>query len=280
MVAALGAVIRNQGNAQREPHAESAAALQAQPPTEAMQRQELFDVLQPVALANCRLERFGEANDGGYLMCANLLGDVQSGYSYGISGYDQWGCDISSRLEVPVHQYDCFNTTEPACPTGNTIFHAECVGPNAETLEGRRFDGFRNHFASNGDASHRIVLKIDVEGAEWLTFLAAPDEVLEQIDQLAVEFHWSRDEQQNRWIHDAKYLAVVRRLKQFFEIAHLHFNNFSCVEDVEPFPGWAYEALFVNKRLAVVDPTRTVTGPDPLDAPNDPLVADCQPAPR
>src|SRR5262245_15887939 len=57
------------------------------------QRQQLFDLLQPVALANCQLERFGEPHDGGYLMCRNLLEDVGAGYSYGISGYDQWGCD-------------------------------------------------------------------------------------------------------------------------------------------------------------------------------------------
>ena len=65
----------------------------------------LFEEIQPVKLSNCQLERFGEPNDGGYLLCANLLGDVKSAYSYGISGYDQWGCDVSTRLRVPVHQY-------------------------------------------------------------------------------------------------------------------------------------------------------------------------------
>lgn len=89
-------------------------------------RMQLFEELQPVRLANCTLERFGETHDGGYLMCANLLGAVASGYSYGISGYDQWGCDISGRFGVSVHQYDCFDLTRPACPNGNTLFHQEC----------------------------------------------------------------------------------------------------------------------------------------------------------
>ena len=60
-------------------------------------------MLRPVALSNCRLERFGEAHDGGYLMCGNLLENVQAGYSYGIDGYDQWGCDISTKRNVTVH---------------------------------------------------------------------------------------------------------------------------------------------------------------------------------
>ena len=40
--------------------------------TETEIKQALFDVVQPIRLANCDLERFGEDNDGGYLMCGNL----------------------------------------------------------------------------------------------------------------------------------------------------------------------------------------------------------------
>ena len=283
IVAMLGAVIWNQVEVDRDRQARAALMQQrheqARPPTELVRRRELFDLLQPVALANCQLERFGEANDGGYLMCANLLGGVQAGYSYGINGYDQWGCDISTRLNVAVHQYDCFNTTQPACPSGETVFHAECVGETAGIVDGRRFDTLSSQLAGNGDGSHRVVLKIDVEGAEWPSLLFAPDEVLARIDQLAVEFHWLKDDE-GRWRQDDNYLAVVRRLKQFFEVAHLHFNNASCTEDLTPFPTWAYEVLFVSKPLAVVDPTREVAGPHPLDAPNYPSMADCQPTPR
>jgi hypothetical protein len=232
------------------------------------QRQALFDMLQPASLSNCRLERFGEAYDGGYLMCGNLLEEVQVGYSYGIAGYDKWGCDISTKRDVTVHQYDCFDTTQPACPGGRTVFHAECVGDASRTEEGRPFDTIKNQLARNGDSSKRIALKIDVEGAEWDSLLSVPDEVLERIDQMAVEFHWVEDE---------KSIAVVRRLKQFFEVAHVHFNNASCISGMEPLPAWAYEVLFVNKRLAVVDSSQKAGGLHPLDAPNQPLIADCQP---
>jgi hypothetical protein len=239
-------------------------------PVDMRPRHALMEALQPVALANCRLERFGEAHDGGYLMCGNLLRGVESGYSFGIAGYDKWGCDISTKLSVKVHQYDCFDTTRPACPDGDTIFHAECVGDTTRTIEGRFFDTIENQLARNGDAGKRIVLKIDVEGAEWDSFIRVPDEVLSRIDQLAVEFHRIRDE-------DDKYLLVVERLKRFFHVAHLHFNNHSCIDHVDPLPAWAYEVLFVNKRIAKADPSRMAGGLHPLDAPNDPSKADCQP---
>ena len=232
-----------------------------------LQRQALFEMLQPVALTNCRLERFGEAYDGGYLMCGNLLGDIQAGYSYGISGYDQWGCDISTARQVTVHEYDCFDTRPPACPGGKLVFHAECVGDTRKTEEGRPFDTISNQLARNGDSSKRIALKIDVEGAEWDSLLSSPEEVLAQIDQIAVEFHG---------IEDEKSLALVRRLKQSFEVAHIHFNNASCTSGTEPFPSWAYEVLFVSKRLAVLDSSRQAGGRHPLDSPNVPLMLDCQ----
>jgi hypothetical protein len=266
-VTILGLVVRNQVKVYRGRQARAASM---------QQRQGLFDMLQPVALSNCVLERFGETHDGGYLMCSNLLLGVEAGYSYGIAGYDKWGCDISTRLDVTVHQYDCFNTSRPACSGGMTVFHEECVSDTSKTVEGRVFDTIASQFAKNGDGSKRIVLKIDVEGAEWDSLSSAPEEVLQQIDQMVVEFHWQPGNKAP-WSDEEKYLHVVRRLKHLFEIGHIHFNNASCVEGLEPFPTWAYEVLFVNKRLALVDPSRKAGGLHPLDAPNNPSLADCQP---
>jgi hypothetical protein len=230
-------------------------------------RQALFDLLQPVVLTNCDLERFGEPHDGGYLLCRNLLGRVQAAYSYGISGYDKWGCDVSTRLRVRLHQYDCFDTRQPPCPGGDSVFHAECVSNVLKKEEGRVFDTMRSQFAKNGHSEKRLVVKMDVEAAEWDVILDASDETLDQIDQLAIELHF---------VHEERYAAAIRRLKEFFHLAHLHINNFSCAPGIEPFPGWAYEALFVNKRLAKVDPARTWSGVHAQAAPNAPQLPDCQ----
>jgi hypothetical protein len=230
-------------------------------------RRALFTELQPVEVVNCRMERFGEAHDGGYLLCSNLLGSVEAGYSYGISGYDQWGCDVARKLKVRVHQYDCFNLDKPVCADGVTVFHAECIGPSPATDDaGRIFDNLARQFASNGDRGKHVVVKMDVEGAEWETFLKAPPQVLKRIDQLVVEFHG---------VDKPQHLAAIRRLKEFFVVANLHSNNYACQPGLEPFPAWAYEALFVNKRIAVAGKPRP-PGPHPLDAPNKRGAPDCQ----
>jgi hypothetical protein len=111
---------------------------------------------------------------------------------------------------------------------------------------------------------------MDVEGAEWDSFLLAPDAVFDHIDQLQVEFHR---------VDDRRYVAAMQRLKQFFYIAHVHYNNFSCDPALRPFPSWAFEVLFVSKRLTSSDGLPAAVTPG-LDAPNDASAPDCQAAAR
>lgn len=230
-------------------------------------RQALYNAIEPVAVTNCDLTRFGDPHDGGYLLCGNLLSEAQVGYSYGINGTDNWGCQVSRTLNIGVHQYDCFNTIAPFCPGGDTRFHAECVGPSRSTFEDRLFDSVADQVSKNGDAGKRLVMKMDVEGSEWESLVTSPDSVLSAIDQLAIEFHE---------IEQPAFLATIERLKQFFYVAHVHMNNFKCGPGFEPFPGQVFEALLVSKRLAQIDPAKNARGPSPLDAPNLPSVPDCQ----
>ena len=238
--------------------------------TETEIKKALFDLVQPIRLANCDLVRFGEDNDGGYLMCGNLLDDVQVGYSYGISGYDGWGCEVSTRLDVAVHQYDCFDTRRPACLDADTRFHAECVSGARHVEEGRLFDTVPSQIAANGDSGKRLILKIDVEGAEWDALLHTPDDVLQRVDQIAAEFHG---------IEEKRFSAVINRLRRFFYVAHLHYNNNSCSDWFAPFPAWVYEVLFVSKRLGIPDDAGAFVGPHLLDMPNNPTKSDCQGTP-
>ena len=86
---------------------------------------------------------------------------------------------------------------------------------------------------------------------------------------MAMELHdFSHDIQQ--------FIKTVDKLRRFFYVAHLHFNNYSCTAGLEPFPASAYEVLFVSKRIGVPDPNGSATLPNPADAPNNPTVPDCQ----
>jgi hypothetical protein len=68
-------------------------------------------------------------------------------------------------------------------------------------------------------------------------------------------------------------------LKQFFHVAHVHYNNFSCDGSLAPFPSWAFEVLLVNKRIAMSDGSPAPAA-GAIDAPNNTAAADCQVASR
>ena len=46
-------------------------------------------------------------------------------------------------------------------------------------------------------------------------------------------------------------MLAMWKLKEFFHVANLHWNNFACNGGTPPFRSWAYEILFVNKRMGV-----------------------------
>jgi hypothetical protein len=230
-------------------------------------RAELYSHMQPVKLSNCEFERVGDKHDGGYVICKNLIDRAESLYSYGISASDNWGCTLSARLKKPVHQYDCFNTDRPPCEGATPMFHEECVGPKRETVEGRLFDTVDAQIARNGDAGKRLVMKMDVEGSEWPSLLGLSDAVLQQIDQLSVEFHG---------VEEAHYAVTMAHLARVFHVVNIHYNNWTCSPDVTPFQATAFEVLFVNKQIGVVDTGGAPVVPNPFDSPNNWMRPDCQ----
>ena len=231
-------------------------------------REAILAELQPVALKNCRLKRFGSANDGGYLMCENLIEPLDAAYSYGVGPNDDWGCEVSRRYHVTVHQYDCFDPARPTCNGGTFVFHDECVGNQTGYREKHFFDTLENQIKKNGDAGRHVIIKMDIEGAEWDSLLSAPDELLASIPQIAMEMHG---------YGDPKIVDVIRKLKRNFYLVNLHFNNWSCTRKAAPLPAWAYQTHWVNKRIGVLDQTAPVPAPmSPLNAPDSPTWPDCQ----
>lgn len=231
-------------------------------------REAILAELQPVALKNCSFKRFGSANDGGYLMCENLIEPIDSVYSYGVGKNDDWGCEMSSRYHVPVHEYDCFDPARPNCAGGKLVFHNECVGDRAGERDSRLFDTLENQIRKNGDTGRRVIIKMDIEGAEWDALMITSDQLLASVPQITMEMHG---------FDDPKILEVIRKLKQNFHLVNLHFNNWSCTSKAAPLLAWAYQTHWVNKRIGIIDPTVPVPAPmSTLNAPDSPTWPDCQ----
>ena len=113
-----------------------------------------------------------------------------------------------------------------------------------------------------------MVVKIDIEGAEWSTVLGTPGDVLAGIDQLPMELHASDDQ---------AVLDALRVLKTHFHLVSVHFNNQKCSNTASPLPGWVFQVLLVNKRIGVLGvPPAGTPSVASLLAPDDETLPDCQ----
>ena len=73
---------------------------------------------------------------------------------------------------------------------------------------------------------------------------------------------------------------MERRVAKFFYVVNIHYNNWTCSPDVKPFEATAFEVLFVNKMIGVVDHGGTPVVPNPFDSPNNWMRPDCQAGPE
>jgi hypothetical protein len=171
-------------------------------------------------------ERIGEAHDGGYVMCTDGLDSGLVGaYSYGINGFDGWGMGVASKYRLRLDEYDCTNFNQPAACYGCDVhFHPECI-LNAYGSPKPLYKKLAQQLqeSGNGHAADRsLLLKIDVEAAEWDVFADEPAENLRKFREIVVEYHWI--EQTHK--HELYNRAVQKIEQAGFSVTHLHGNNF------------------------------------------------------
>lgn len=172
-------------------------------------------------------ERIGEPHDGGYVMCTDGLDKGLVGaYSYGINGFDGWGMEIAKRYKIPLNEYDCTNFNEPAVCSGCDVhFHGECIlNQNGDKLK-PFYKTLTQQLKESGNANaaeRSLLLKIDVEAAEWDIFAQEPVENMKKFREIVVEYHWLNKQDQH-----PLYLAAVKKIEEAgFAVSHLHGNNY------------------------------------------------------
>ena len=165
--------------------------------------------------------RVGNKNDGGYVMVDDMPGGIA--YSFGISDDPTWDLDMFKR-GYEVYMYD--HTVE--CPHQVEQYkdrlHFFKIGiadryscDNLKTLDELiKFNGHENE--------NNMILKMDVEGAEWGFLAMTTSETLSKFSQIVFEFHRmnTMDEKQR--------IDIIRGLSKLYEthrVVHIHGNNWS-----------------------------------------------------
>ena len=227
----------------------------------------ILRLIEPCDATGFRKVRVGGEGDGGYVMLDDFAG-VAAAYSLGISTDVTWDAAIAAR-GIDVFQYD---HTVAGPPEANPRFRFHRTG-----IAGKDRAPFRSlpslmeengHLPGSGD----LLLKCDIEAAEWEALAALAPEHLGLFRQIVVEFHGLRD------LHVPAFAAfagpVFAALAAEHRVVHVHGNNCAAYAVTAGLPvPTVLELTFVRRDgKRFTRPRRPF--PTKLDRPNDPGAAD------
>ena len=222
----------------------------------------LLTALSPKKCDTLSKVRVGLSADGGYVLPDDFDG-VQGMLSIGV------GPDVSfdhalAQKGIPSYQYD--HTVEKN-PIDHELFHFHKQGWAAETSGdfvslGDMLE--RNHLSDKND----LILKFDVEGAEWDAFASISMDTLSKFRLIVCELHdFTR-------LYDAHFFAkahdVITKLTRHHTCVHTHANNYGGISLLH---GMAMprvmEFSFIRNDRDTFSPSCDPI-PGPLDIPNNP----------
>lgn len=183
----------------------------------------ILALVSPMDVVDGTFVRKGCAHDGGYVMLDSSLRNAVA-YSLGIAGDVSWDLDMAA-MGCQIYQYD---HTIDTLPASHPAFHWFRIGIAAQDSSDGAMCSLDTLIARNGHAGRNdLILKMDIEGAEWDLFEALPASTLQQFSQIVMEMHHFAGAAG----HPAalafyqKFTAILRKLDATHQVVHIHANN-------------------------------------------------------
>ncbi len=211
------------------------------------------------AIGFCKV-RFGSSADGGYVLLDDIFG-ITGAISLGIGSNNDWDVALAKR-GVPVDQFD---GSIDAPPNEHRLLRFERLMVDGPML---------NHIAARYPESDRpdLILKVDIEGAEWALFDTLDPQILRRFSQIICEFHELRDLGKKDFRMRAT--RVFAKFAATHAVIHVHGNNHSQYVSVGnvPIPN-AMEISFASRSRYSFAPSDELF-PTELDRPNSSISPD------
>ena len=178
-------------------------------------------LLRPYTLIGAEKIRVGRFFDGGYVMLDRFKG-IEAAYSLGINEDVSWDLDMA-RLGIPLFQYD---PTIAELPQQHPLFNWEPTWIGGEVDEQKGVETLDRLIVKNGHVGNRnLLLKCDIEGAEWPMLQNISNSVLAQFRQIVIEIH-------NfgflaEYHHAENVRKAILNLTSSHHVIHVHANNFA-----------------------------------------------------
>lgn len=220
-------------------------------------------LLTPYDLVDGHKVRFGRDFDGGYILDGDL-DPISTVYSFGIGDEISFEYDLARRgKRVYAHDH-----TVSGLPYGHDNIDFRPEGLGARNDPGSRLFTLAYQIARNGDEHvGDMLLKLDVEGAEYEVLPHLSSATLAQFRQIALEIHWLSKLGDPAF--RLQFYRTLRHINEQFVLFHVHGNNCCPLAMVEGFViADVLELTYIRRDLAQPVRSQTVY-PTVLDRAND-----------
>lgn len=191
-------------------------------------------------------------------------------YSFGINDDVSWDSDMAAR-GYDVFMYD---PTIDSLPQENERFHFFKEGIAGEEIKAKSLNTLEHFVRRNGHADKdNMILKMDVEGAEWGFLSTVSPSLLNKFDQMVFEFHFLT-KSKNLYEMGA-IISFLQKINLTHSPVHLHGNNHGTFLKLGDFicPDVLELTYVKNSNYRLTD-DENISLPIPFDAPNNPRVSD------
>ncbi len=202
--------------------------------------------------------RMGNAGDGGYV-CIDDFNGQDVALSLGINDDISWDVDAADR-GLTIHQFD-HTVDDPAPSDPRMIFNKKMIATHSSADTASLSDLIRQH--DRGETRPNMVLKMDIEGAEWPALDATSSEELSRFSQILCELHCFGELGEvgaRRRIY-----KELSKIAEHYAVAHVHGNSCGGLVTIANLTiPQTIEFTFVNRKLYELEDTDELF-PGPMD---------------
>ena len=178
----------------------------------------IYYLIAPKKVIGKELILLGKKRDGCYVLL-NDFTNIKIAYSFGIGKkiqFDQYLADKG----IDVYMYD---HTINSLPYNHTKFHWKKVGISGKNKRNNLLKSLEELIKENGHSSEEnMILKIDVEHAEWESLSNITDKILSQFKYIVLELHFYDEKESNETL---LYYNVLKNLFKTHQCFYLRCAN-------------------------------------------------------
>ena len=209
-----------------------------------------------------KLIRVGRDYAGGYVLLDDFDASMKV-YSFGIENDVSFEKDLANR-GLMIFMYD---HTIGDLPEKHEKFCYHSLGiSHKDEMEHRKLS-LKTILEKNGDiGNNNLILKMDVEGAEWDVIMNTPSEIWNQFKQMTFEFHRVTD------LDNPNILPALQKLNRTHQVVWVHGNNYGYVGKAGDIEIPAYLELTYLNRMQYQTSPAICNFPLDVDSPTDPSI--------